>query len=195
MKETYLFIGKSGCGKGTQADLLLRDFREKYQKPIFYLETGQRFRDFAKKEGYANDLVKIVMDEGGLMPEFMAVHMWAGAISDGLKKDDNFVIDGTPRKFNEVRILESALDFFDFDRINIIYINVSDRWSIDRMKERGRADDTDYSIEKRLEWFQHEVAPIVEHYKKSDKYNFLDINGEQVVIDVHNEINEKLGLK
>ena len=55
--QTFIFIGRSGCGKGTQAELLQKRVKEKDQSSeIFYLETGAYFREFLRGEKYSNKL-------------------------------------------------------------------------------------------------------------------------------------------
>src|SRR6185369_8914356 len=76
--QTFIFIGRSGCGKGTQAELLQKSLQEKEPNAqIFYLETGANFREFIKGEKYSNTLARKIMEEGGRQPDFLAVWMWS----------------------------------------------------------------------------------------------------------------------
>ena len=62
--RTCLIIGRSGAGKGTQARLL-NEYIKKIDKeglPLFYVETGPRFREFIAREGYTNALAKEIAD-------------------------------------------------------------------------------------------------------------------------------------
>ncbi len=47
-------------------------------------------------------------------------------------------------------------------------------------------------IKKRLDWFDTDVQPVIDWFKSNDFYNFLDINGEQTIEEVHQEIMEKI---
>jgi len=71
-------------------------------------------------------------------------------------------------------------------------MNVSREWSKERLLGRGRKDDDPEEIKKRLDWYETEVAPVVEYYKDNPKYNFIDVNGEQTIEEVHKEIIEKV---
>jgi hypothetical protein len=46
-------FGRSGCGKGTQV-VLLQEYTKKQdqQRHIFYIETGERFRQLIKEHIY-----------------------------------------------------------------------------------------------------------------------------------------------
>ena len=71
-------------------------------------------------------------------------------------------------------------------------MNVSKEWSFTRMMERKRADDTPEKIQNRLDWFEKDVTPAINFFKNKDRYNFIEINGEQTVEEVHKEIINKL---
>jgi adenylate kinase len=190
-KQAYIFIGRSGCGKGTQANLL-KDFLTKQGKTFFNLETGDKFREFVKGDSYSSQLANKIGKTGGLQPEFLATLMWASSMVDQVKGGEDFVLDGTPRKMTEAKILDSALRFYEFKKPIVVFVNVSRKWSEDRLLGRGRADDDTEEIEKRLNWFDTDVQPVIDWYKGEDSYNFLDINGEQTIEEVHQEIMDKI---
>jgi len=80
--------------------------------------------------------------------------------------------------------------------MKIIYVNVSDAWSIARLEGRGRADDKSLAeVKKRLAWFNTDVVPALDFYKNNPDYQYLDINGEQTIEQVQAEILTKLGFK
>ena len=70
MSTAYLLYGKSGSGKGTQAQLL-KDYLESQGKTVIYIETGKLFREFsAAHQDFMGDHVRSVIDAGKLMPAF-----------------------------------------------------------------------------------------------------------------------------
>jgi len=192
--KTFIFIGRSGCGKGTQAKLLI-EYLEKIHTAdkIFYLQTGQHFRDFVAKDGFANKMANEIAQEGGRQPDFLAVWIWSNSFLENVKNKEHLVIDGTPRSLNEARILDTAIKFYKRKKPVVIYMEVSRQWSEERLLARGRADDLEIEdIRKRLDWFEDDVMPAVEFYRNNSDYNLLDINGEQTIEEVHNEIMEKV---
>ena len=75
--STFIFIGRSGCGKGTHVDLFLKEFKElKPDESFCYIESGKKFRDFIEGTTYSSELSKKIMEEGKLQPEFLAVWVW-----------------------------------------------------------------------------------------------------------------------
>lgn len=192
---TNIFIGRSGCGKGTQVDMLSDLISKQKLGEIFHLEAGGRFREFIKENNYSSRIAKEILDDGGLQPEFLSIWAWGGELIRGLKKEQHLFIDGTPRRISEAKILESAFDFYGRNKVNIIYINVSRDWAIERMHGRGRADDLEKeSINARLKWFDDDVVPVLDYYRAHKNHNFIDINGEQPIEKVHEDIVRALDL-
>ena len=95
--KSYIFIGRSGCGKGTQASLLIESLANSSDKKTIYLETGKRFRKFIEGNSLANKLSKQLMDESKSQPAFLAIRMWADALVEEFSGEENVVFDGTPR--------------------------------------------------------------------------------------------------
>ena len=192
---TYIFIGRSGCGKGTQA-LLLKKYLGTKGQEVFYLESGAKFRDFVSQSGYTAHLSNTIMKKGELQPAFLAIHIWSHLMIEQMDEKKHLMIDGTPRKLAEAKILDEAFKFYGRKDMKIIYVNVSDAWSIARLEGRGRADDKSLAeVKKRLAWFNTDVIPALDFYKNNSDYDYLDINGEQTIEQVQAEILTKLGFK
>lgn len=190
--HTFVFVGRSGCGKGTQAELLMQYMKEKFpDEPIFYLETGQRFRDFIGTPGYTNSLAKQIQEKGGLQPAFLAVWMWAHIFVEKLVGNENLFIDGTPRKLAEAIIFSESMKFYG-RKPYIVFLNVSRKWSEDRLKERQRTDDMSEIIKNRLDWFDTDVVPAIEYFKTNPDVDFLDIDGERSIQDIQDNIMSKI---
>ena len=189
--ETFMFIGRSGCGKGTQAKLLIEYLRKiDPEHDVFHLETGAKFREFVKKKdvNYSSRLSAEIYDNGGLQPEFLTIRLWSDIFIDELRDDEHMVIDGTPRKLNEARVLDSAFKFYGRKKPHLLFLNISREEATGRLASRRRIDDNSAEIKARLDWYETEVVKAIEFYRGNDDYHFLDINAEQSVEDVHKEI-------
>ena len=190
---TFIFIGRSGSGKGTQAELLISYLKNTFSNQVFYLESGEKFRDFVSSSSYTATLASEYMNAGKLQPTFLATHIWSHLMIEQMKADKHLVVDGNPRSLLEAQVLDTAFKFYDRVKPVIVYVNVSREWAVDKLTKRGRGDDkTLAGINKRLDWFDRDVMSAVVFYKKSKDYNFLDINGEQTVEEVHAEIMKKI---
>lgn len=192
--DTFILIGRSGCGKGTQGKLLEAYLQKKSpDTSVFYLETGQAFRNFLSIPGYSSLLAKEVNAEGGLQPEFLAVWAWAHLLIENFKGNEHLIIDGTPRKLREAAVLDSAMKFYKRERPHVLFINVSREWSREKLLARKRSDDETVQIERRLNWFEGEVLPALSFFKDNPEYRFRKINGEQTVEEVNAEILVAIG--
>jgi adenylate kinase len=190
--HAYIFFGKSGSGKGTQAELLKQEL-EKKGRTVIYIETGQLLRNFiASGDSHLHDQTKSIIENGKLMPVFFPVYLWARVLVEQYTGSEDIIFDGVSRRIEEAPIIDSALDFLGIENRTVLDIMVSDQWVIDRLSARGRADDSVEGIQKRLSWFESNVVPVLEYFKINRKYTFLDIIGEQTIEAVHTEIMTKI---
>lgn len=195
MKEplVFLLMGRSGCGKGTQAKLLIKHLRDNGFGETLYVYTGEKLRNFAEKgETLAARAARKKMKEGGLLPSFLAVWLWSGALIEGINENNNAVMDGSPRTLLEAMMADDAMEFYGRKRVIPVFLETSEEWSTQRLLGRGRSDDSAESIKKRMAYFEKDVIPVIDYYEKESKHKLIRINGEQSVEEVHKEILEKV---
>lgn len=195
-KKVFIFFGSAGSGKGTQVKLLKDYLTEKDpSREILHYDAGAGFRELIENEDtFVKKLVrKTMIDEGGHLPRFMPVWNWGRRFIYEVKEDMNIIIDGSPRKIEEMNMINPALDWMGYEEIYVIYLNVPNDVVVKRLLERGRGDDEGEKIKHRLAWFETEIKPVIDVYKSDSKYKYLDINGDQSVEDVQKEIVGKLG--
>ncbi|OHB09711.1 MAG: hypothetical protein A3G05_02405 [Candidatus Zambryskibacteria bacterium RIFCSPLOWO2_12_FULL_45_14] len=191
MLHTVVFIGRSGCGKGTQA-ALLNDYiayHDPDKRQILYIETGNYVRDFIRQEGYSSKIAKDLYEKDHREPDFLGIFLWSKVMIDELDEGMHLVIDGAPRAIDEAQVLISALQFYKRENPTIIYLNVSRKWSEEKLLARGRSDDkTLAKINKRLDWFDQDVMPAVKYFETNPLCRFIEIDGEQTIEKVHADI-------
>jgi adenylate kinase family enzyme len=192
MKNQYtiIFIGISGAGKGTQANLINKYIEENdINNSVLYLETGKKFRDLMDSDGYTQDKIKNTNLKGKLQPEFLAVWNWSDQLIRGMEEGNHLIIDGTPRKKAEAEMLCGALDFYERKNVYVISLTLSEEIAKRRLKERGRVDDLkEGDIEKRFEWFKNESLPAIEYLKNRDGYSYIELDASKSIDDTQKEI-------
>lgn len=193
---SFIFIGRSGCGKGTQVQLLMKVLKKKDpSRGILYIQTGQVIRDFIQGPTVTQQKAKILYDTGGLQPEFLAVHMWVKQLVEKYDGNQHLIFDGTPRKYHEAGVVNSIFGFYGLKDPHVINIEISPEESLRRLLLRKRMDDNETEIKRRLSWYETDVAPAVEYFRKNPDYKFLKIDGDRGVEEIHQDIVKSLGLE
>ena len=196
-RQTVIFMGPSGSGKGTQAKLLAQ-FLDEHDpaRELFALELGQGFRELIQQDNFTAKREREVMEAGIRAPAMLAIYITAKQMMDQIKHEDyHYVIDGTSRSLPEAKMVIEMLKFYSRRNITVLFFDVAREWAVDRMLERGRADDTIEDINSRLDWYEADVLPSVSFFREHKDVTVIDINGAQDIEDVHKEILEKLSLK
>lgn len=191
--QTIIFFGSSGSGKGTQAQLLL-EYLEKNDssREVLYIETGRRFREFIKEKNYTSKLTAEVLNEGGVVPEFMPIWIWTEYLIRHFSGTEHMVLDGLSRQPHEASIFDSAMKFYKRENPIVLEIKVSRDWAINRLMSRLRSDDTAERITARLDWYYNKTAEALEFFKQDPLYSYHTINGEQEISAVHKDIIKAL---
>lgn len=189
----FLLIGRAGCGKGTQADLLLKYFKEKKLGELIYIYTGQKMREIVQHNiTYTSKLAGDIMEKGGIEPSFFSVWVWADEMIKNMKKETHLILDGSPRALVEAMMVDGALQFYKREKVFPVFIETSRDWSRQKLLKRGRFDDTEKSINERLNYFDELIMPVIDYYEKKSKYKLVKVNGERSIEEVHREILEKV---
>lgn len=196
-KQTLIFLGPQGSGKGTQIQLL-KDYvaAKDPARKIVHFEMGKQLRERATKDDYTGRLTNEILLAGGLIPYAISASLFAQYLMDTIETgEEHLVIDGFPRTATQVPTLDSALtEFYKREMPTVVCINISDDEAVARLLKRGRHDDTEESIRKRLEWSRKDTMPNIEWFRSNPQYKVVDIDGERSVEEIHTDILNKLGL-
>ena len=128
----FTLIGRSGSGKGTQAKLLMEHFGN-----MFYVYTGDLFRDLAKTDTDTGRRIKKIIGEGGLPFDELATTLWMHKIAYNVRKDQGIIFDGSPRRIEEAKNIDKFLEFLDRkeNTFNIL-IDISRKEAFNRLSKR-----------------------------------------------------------
>lgn len=191
--KTFIFVGKSGSGKGTQVELLKKYMKSTYPNLGEYgLAMGDILRSFIKSEGYAQEKIRNIINSGNLAPDVISSSLWILSLLSSLKENDNLYIDGIPRSPYQSDIVASVLEFYNRSNAIIINIEVSDSEVEKRMITRNRPDDNKESIASRLKFYEDTVVSAINHLKEKSGFHYLEINGERSIEEIHNDIISRL---
>jgi len=151
-----VIFGRQGAGKGTQCLRLVEQFG------VIHISTGDMLRGAVAAGTDLGLAAKAIMDAGDLVGD----DIMNGIVRDRLAEDDvtssGFVLDGYPRTAAQADSL--ALVLGDSGLHAAIDLEVPIEEVTARMKARGRADDTDEGIARRLELYEKETKPVLDWF-------------------------------
>ncbi len=195
--QSFIIIGRSGCGKGTQSKLLMEYLKKlDASRECVYIQSGAEFREFIKGSSFTQKLSNEIYSAGGLQPEFLAILMWTNVLVRNYSGKEHLIVDGMPRKYHEAGVFDSIFEFYKIkEKPFVIYIDINKEESVSRLMARKRFDDTKEKIEERLSWFETDSIHTVDFYRDNPDYVYITVNGEQPVEKVHADIIEKIAPK
>jgi len=190
-KQFIIFVGRSGSGKGTQSKLLSDYFTQESTKNDLII-TGDIFRAMMQLDNPTSVIAKSIYDKGGRHPDFLALSLIGKYFFERYDASSTYIVDGAARSYYEAVNLIDIARYYSFDRIKVVYINVSYEWSIDKLKLRGRNDDNEHNFLIKKHWFENEVLAAIEYFRENQYVDFVEIDGEKPINDIHAEIIAKI---
>jgi adenylate kinase len=184
-----VLLGAPGSGKGTQAQRL----QSKYSVP--QVSSGDLLRDAVARGTELGMKAKAVMDAGQLVSDDIVLGLIRDRLSrpDATK---GFILDGFPRNIKQADSLNALLEELEQPLDAVLLLDVRHETLMQRLAGRRicpkcgsvynvhtlpagtttcandgtelyqRADDKEEVIGKRLEVYEQQTRPLVEHYSK-----------------------------
>ena len=196
-KLTLVFLGRSGCGKGTQAKFVLKRLEA---QGVFHLETGRFIRELLACKNPTTEIARASLDEQGkLFPWWFAMFLWLRELIEHGHADKHIIGDGTPRRVGEAKFLDEVLSWHERSLPVCIYIDVSEEEATRRLLARGsgRADDNLDAIRSRMQFFYEDVMPVIDYYEEHGRLISVDgnVSPDEVWQQIDRMLGERLGAK
>ena len=77
---------------------------------------------------------------------------------------EGFILDGYPRSVEQAEALTRMLAARNTKLDAVVEFRVCEEELLKRLKDRGRADDTEEVIHNRMKVYRDETAPLLEYY-------------------------------
>lgn len=163
-----VLFGAPGSGKGTQGALIA----EKYG--FLHLSTGLMLRDEVKKGSELGKEIDKYISKGDLVPNEMMCSILKEELNIYIN-EKGIIFDGFPRTISQAEFLDIILKENGLKIDLMVDIQANEDILIKRLIKRGtmshRSDDTHDTILKRLKIYEKETKPIIDYYKKTNRYN------------------------
>jgi adenylate kinase len=204
-----VLTGAPGAGKGTQADMLVKNcgFRK--------LSTGDALRRQISQGTDIGLLAKEYMDNGNLVPDEVLLKILNAELGNNAK--EKILLDGYPRNLEQAKTLDGldtpheikGVVLIDVDQGAILNRIIGRRvcgscgasFHVETLKPRvddvcdncgsgliQRPDDTKEKVSVRLNVYNEVTKPIIGFYKEQQKFFAVDGNGGTE--DVYNRLLE-----
>jgi len=181
-------LGKQGAGKGTQC------LRLSHHYVVPHIATGDMLRAAVKAGTPLGRRAKALMDRGELLPDDLIMEMVAERLEEPDVRARGFILDGCPRTIHQAETLEEILRPAHLDLV--IDLDVPTGLVLRRLAARRvcedcganyslsqpptvkwicdvcggevvhREDDTEEAIQRRLELYENQTAPLVAWYRE-----------------------------
>jgi adenylate kinase len=162
---------------------------------IPHIATGDMIREMKELPTDLGLELKTVYDRGDLVSDELMIRL----IRDRLSRGDTvagFVLDGYPRTMPQAEALDELLHELGRNLDVVFDLQVPNREVLlqrllRRATEEGRSDDTPEAIERRLELYERETAPLIDYYR-TRQANVVGIHADGTVDEVFHEIHQAL---
>ncbi len=164
-----IFLGPPGAGKGTQAQILA----QLLQLP--HISTGDILRSAVAQQTHLGVKAQSFMDQGELVPDQLILDL----VQERLSDEDvipGWILDGFPRNVSQAIFLDELLLAINQRCDNVINLDVPDEVLVTRLLARGRKDDNEEVIRRRLAVYREQTAPLIDFYRTRQQLVSIDGN-------------------
>ena len=179
-----LLVAPPGAGKGTQADRLAAHYG------IAHLASGDLLRREVAAGTEIGKLAADYMRRGDLVPDDVVLLVIAGPVLEAAQHG-GYVLDGFPRTLHQAEEAYLAAQQVEGIELQaVVHLRVSReelrRRLLAHAPREGRSDDTEATIDHRLEVYNTETEPLLEFYAR--RRLMIEVDGEQPVDEVFSDI-------
>ena len=204
-----VLLGLPGSGKGTQAELISKEFN------LYYFQTGE----FSRKLALKNLRIRKIVEKGELIPEKEMTKYVLEYLDEELPQGKNILFEGFPRFVSQFENLEGWLKIRGQKVDKVLFLNLSEEEVIRRLSSRRickicgkvynlitnppkgkncecgggleqRSDDNIKSIKIRLKYYRENTGVLVNYLERLGR--LAKINAERPILEIFEDIKKNL---
>ena len=192
-----VILGRQGSGKGTQCVRLSRHY------VVPHISTGDMLRAAVREKSELGRQAKTVMEGGGLVGDEIMVGLVQERISLDDARSRGYILDGFPRTVVQAVELDRITDTSPLDVVidlvvprELVLTRITGRrvcrdcgtnYTVGPIERRPwlcdncggdvvqRDDDTPEAINRRLDLYESQTAPLIEFYGNTSR--LVEVNG------------------
>ncbi|WP_420639353.1 adenylate kinase [Candidatus Poriferisocius sp.] len=166
MPLTLVILGRQGSGKGTQAALVAEHYG------VIHISTGDMLRAAVDAGTELGLRAQAVMDAGDLVGDDIMIGIVRERLGAADIQAHGVLLDGFPRTTAQADALAHILGGSGPDVAVNLDVPIAE--VTQRMLTRGRADDTEETIARRLELYEAETAPLLDWFEQRGRLAVVD---------------------
>ncbi|HUI64401.1 MAG TPA: adenylate kinase [Bacteroidota bacterium] len=202
-----LLFGPPGVGKGTQAQLLSKEFS------VPHVSTGDVLRAAVADGSELGKRAKAVMDSGNLVTDEIMIGIVREVLASP-KTAQGFILDGFPRTLAQAIALSHIFEELDIRDFKVIDLKADDEEIVQRLSNRlvcpkdgriynkltdglaagdpcpvcqtplvQRNDDKEQTVRERLRVYHSTTEPIIHYYANSGVVLSVEATGSVDVVN------------
>ena len=168
-----VILGRQGSGKGTQS------LRLAAQYGCVHLSTGDVLRAAVEEGTELGRQAAGIMNAGGLVGDDVMIPLVAERVAKPDIVSGGVLLDGFPRTADQANGLEAMLADLGKELTIAINLDVPVEEVTERMMARGREDDTEEAIARRLSLYEEQTAPLLDWFADRGLLATVDGLGEE----------------
>jgi len=191
-----IILGRQGAGKGTQCVRLARHY------VVPHISTGDMLRAAVRERTELGLAAKQVMDSGGLVGDEIMIGLVEARLRRADAETRGYILDGFPRTVAQAEALDAAV--VDKPLHTVIDLVVPREVVVARISARRvcrdcgtnytatgndprvwicevcggdvmqRDDDTPDAVNRRLDLYEEQTAPLIEFYRGEERLETVD---------------------
>ena len=170
-----IFMGPPGAGKGTQAQILAALWK------IPHISTGDILRACVVAKTALGLQAKAYMDAGELVPDQLLMDI----VQERMNQPDataGWILDGFPRTVAQAAFFDKLLCDVGLEGstsgkncdLRAVNLDVPDNILVTRLLSRGRQDDNEETIRRRLQVYREQTEPLIDFYSAREQLVAVD---------------------
>ena len=171
-----VILGRQGSPKGTQAARLVEAY-----SPV-HVSTGDMLRAAVAAGTELGRRAGALMDAGDLVGDDLINGIVAERLAQPDVAEHGFLLDGYPRTPDQAAAMEGFLAEAGTTLDGAVNLEVPVDEVTARMLARGRADDTEEAIRRRLDLYEAETAPLLAWFADRGLLDVVDGIGDEDVV-------------